>query len=278
MNKGKTKAVLFDLDGTLVDSLTDIAVSMNEVLRLRGFPVHPVEAYRYFVGDGMENLVRRCLAADVDVSSSLVYDMLGEMKMAYAEHWRDHAVPYAGIRGLLKSLAGQDLRLGVFSNKPEAFSKEMVAFVFPEVPFDVVRGARNGVPIKPAPEGAQAILADWQLAPAEVMYVGDTNTDMATGKNTGMFTVGVTWGFRDREELERCGADAVVDSPEQILELLNSGYPKAASHLEESLICTCDFPASGFYGTCQVKTIQGTKGVSHRCLRDVHRTIEDGSR
>lgn len=224
MNKVKTKAVLFDLDGTLVDSLTDIAVSMNEVLQLRGFPTHPVASYRYFVGDGMENLVRRCLAAEVDVSSSLVYDMLGEMKMAYAEHWRNHAIPYAGIREILKALADQELRLGVFSNKPEAFTKEMVAFVFPEVLFDVVRGARNGVPIKPAPEGAQAILAEWQLVPEEVMYVGDTNTDMATGKNTGMFTVGVTWGFRDRAELESCGADLVVDRPEEILSELLSRF------------------------------------------------------
>lgn len=220
MNKVKTKAVLFDLDGTLVDSLQDIAASMNRVLTRRGFAAHPVAAYRYFVGDGMENLLRRCLPPEVDVSSSLIYDMLGEMKSTYAEHWREHALPYAGIREMLSALADMGLRLGVFSNKPERFTREMVAFVFPEMRFDAVRGAREGVPIKPSPEGARAILSEWELSPEAVMYVGDTNTDMATGKNTGMFTVGVSWGFRDREELVACGADRVVDRPEEIPGLL----------------------------------------------------------
>lgn len=220
MNKAKTKALLFDLDGTLVDSLQDIAVAMNEVLKRRGFPVHPLGAYRYFVGDGMDNLVRRCLPTEVDVSSSLIYDMVTDMKAAYADCWRDHAIPYAGIPEMLVPLQAGGFRLGVLSNKPDAFTKEMVAHVFPETVFDVVRGARNAVPIKPAPDAALAILSDWGLRPEEVVYVGDTNTDMKTGKNTGMFTVGVTWGFREREELESCGADRVVDKPGEILAIV----------------------------------------------------------
>lgn len=219
MNKVKTNAALFDLDGTLVDSLQDIADSMNEVLSARGMPSHPVDAYRTFVGDGMEMLAKRCLPSDIDPSSALITDMLRQLKQSYAEHWRNHAEPYAGIRELLKTLSDQGIHLGVFSNKPEAFTQAMVKYVFPEVSFRVVRGAREGVPVKPAPDGALAILKGWGLAPEQVLYIGDTNTDIATGKNTGMPTVGVTWGFRDRAELESCGADWVLDVPSEILKL-----------------------------------------------------------
>ncbi|MGA0369178.1 MAG: HAD family hydrolase [Kiritimatiellia bacterium] len=217
--KGKTSAVLFDLDGTLVDSLQDIAASMNQVLTRRGFPEHPVEAYRFFVGDGMEMLARRCLPAETDISCSLIEDLVREMKETYATQWRNHPDPYPGIREMLRGLTRAGLRLGVFSNKPESFTREMVFHVFGEEIFETVRGAREGVPVKPAPDGARAILAAWGLKPEQVLYVGDTNTDMATGKNTGMFTVGVTWGFRDRQELEAGGADGVVDHPDEILRM-----------------------------------------------------------
>ncbi|WFB36585.1 HAD family hydrolase [Kiritimatiellota bacterium B12222] len=216
MNKAKTMAALFDLDGTLVDSLQDIAASMNEVLVNRGFSPHPVEPYRVFVGDGMDMLVRRVLPKEVDVSSSLLRDMIQDMKLAYARHWREHAFAYEGIKELLVSLGEQGYLLGVLSNKPEAFTREMVSYVFPDINFNIVRGARTQVPIKPDPAGAHAILKEWGLEPEQVLYVGDTNTDMQTGKNTGMYTVGVTWGFRDREELESNGADDVVDHPQEI--------------------------------------------------------------
>ena len=220
INKVKTKAALFDLDGTLVDSLQDIATSMNEVLKARGFPQYPVDAYRLFVGDGMNTLVRRVLPPDVDSCSELISDMVREMKDSYALHWREHAFPYAGIREMLKAINAAGIRVGILSNKPDDFVREMVEFVFPEIKFTTVRGVQVGGPIKPSPEGACAVLQDWGLAPEEVLYVGDTNTDMLTGKNTGMFTVGVTWGFRDREELESSGADQVVETPSEILALL----------------------------------------------------------
>lgn len=219
-NKGKISAALFDLDGTLVDSLRDIAASMNEVLANRDYPVHPVDAYRIFVGDGLENLVRRVLPAGADPEPAMIQMLISEMKEAYAGHWKDHPHPYPGIREMLTDLQTGGIRLGILSNKPEAFTREMVAFVFPDIDFDTVRGAREGIPIKPAPDGAQAILEAWGLAPEQVLYAGDTNTDMQTGKNTGMFTVGVTWGFRDRRELEESGADAVVDHPLEIPERL----------------------------------------------------------
>lgn len=212
-------AALFDLDGTLVDSLQDIAASMNEVLERRGFPVHPVDAYRIFVGDGMDLLARRCLPSDVDPASALISDMVQEMKRTYHKHWKNHVKPYEGIRDLLSQLHLKGIRLGILSNKPEAFTIKMVQYVFPDVAFATVRGAREGLPIKPAPDGAVDILQEWDLTPEQVLYVGDTNTDIATGKNTGMPTVGVTWGFRDREELEDCGADWVVDKPSEIRSL-----------------------------------------------------------
>ncbi len=220
MNKGKTKAALFDLDGTLVDSLQDIANAMNEVLQHRHFDTHPLEAYNTFVGDGMEELIRRVLPTEIEPCSRLIEAMVLEMKTAYALHWREHAFPYAGIREMLAALIASDIRVGILSNKPDDFVREMVAFVFPEIKFETVRGVTVGGPIKPSPDGAIAILADWGLEPSEVLYVGDTNTDMATGKNSGMFTMGVTWGFRDRAELESSGADQVVESPAEIVEWL----------------------------------------------------------
>ncbi|MDF3129803.1 HAD family hydrolase [Kiritimatiellaeota bacterium B1221] len=220
MNKGKTKAALFDLDGTLVDSLQDIANAMNEVLEKRHFPPHPVEAYNTFVGDGMEELIRRVLPRDIEACSRLVEAMVLEMKKAYARHWREHAFAYEGIREMLAGLQAAGIRMGILSNKPDDFVREMVDFVFPEVKFHTVRGVIVGGPVKPSPEGAVEILKGWGLEPAEVLYVGDTNTDMQTGKNTGMFTMGVTWGFRDRRELESSGADAVVDRPAEIVDWL----------------------------------------------------------
>ena len=223
MIKGKTTAALFDLDGTLVDSLQDIAASMNEVLADRGMPVHPTDAYRIFVGDGMEKLVRRCLPSELDASSALCSDMVQDMKTTYATHWKNTTAPYPGIREMLEALQKAGLRIGILSNKPQAFTVETVKYIFPEVDFSIVRGAREGIPIKPAPDGVLDILSVWGVKPEEVLYVGDTNTDMQTGKNSGMPTVGVTWGFRDRKELEDCGADWVVDTPSDILKIVLSG-------------------------------------------------------
>lgn len=212
--------LLFDLDGTLVDSLRDIAESMNEVLENSGYPSHPIEAYNRFVGDGMIRLAERVLPASVREDSEAVTACVQEMKEAYSRRWRDHSSPYPGIRDLLSTLSTNGNRLGVLSNKPEAFTREMVNHFFPDIPFATVRGAREGVPVKPDPSAALEIQREWGVSPASILYAGDTDTDMKTGRAAGFRTVGVSWGFRDREELTAAGAHAVLDHPSGFLTLL----------------------------------------------------------
>ncbi|MEX2606891.1 MAG: HAD family hydrolase [Kiritimatiellia bacterium] len=220
MCEAKTIATLFDLDGTLVDSLPDIAASMNQVLNVRGFPVHPLNAYRLFVGDGMRKLAERCLPHELSRDLNLIDVVVTEMKAVYAVHWRDNPLPYTGIPELLDTLHKKGVRMGVLSNKPEEFTREMVRHLFPDVPFDPVHGARDGIPLKPDADSVLAILREWHLRPEQVFYVGDTSTDIMTGRNAGMPTIGVTWGFRDRAELEAAGATHIIDHPRELLHIL----------------------------------------------------------
>lgn len=222
MSEAKTIATIFDLDGTLVDSLLDISDSMNQVLKSRGLPVHPTDAFRLFVGEGMVKLVERALPEEPSRDSNLIDDLVKEMKAVYAFRWRENPLPYAGITFMLDTLQEKGIRMGVLSNKPEAFTLEMVRHVFPDVPFDPICGAREGIALKPSADAALAILREWNLRPEQVVYVGDTSTDILTGRNAGMPTVGVTWGFRDRAELEAAGATHVIDHPHELPEWLLS--------------------------------------------------------
>ncbi len=213
-------AVLFDLDGTLADSLRDIADAMNAALALHNLPTHPLTPYNHFVGDGVDQLASRVLPPHLRHDDALRASLVREMKTIYATTWRLHTVPYPGIPELLDSLATRGLRLGVLSNKPDPFTREMVAHVFPHVRWHAVRGARNGVPLKPAPDAALDILRDWSLLPTDILYVGDTATDMLTARNAAFHSVGVTWGFRDRQELQESGAHHLINHPLQLLDLL----------------------------------------------------------
>lgn len=212
-------AVIFDLDGTLIDSLGDLADSMNDVLRSLGHPTHPRASYRRFVGDGMVNLVRRSLppAAAGDFS---VEEALRQMRDAYRRRWLDTTVPYNGIPELLSELRALELRTAVLSNKPEAAACELVHRLFPEHPFDRVRGASPDIPLKPDPTAAFMILSEIDVQPRDALYLGDTNTDMQTGRRAGMFTVGVTWGFRDEGELRSSGAQSIIHHPLELLHVV----------------------------------------------------------
>jgi len=224
-------ALLFDLDGTLVDSLRDIAEAWNAVLMEEGYTPHPVEAYRYFVGDGMAMLVRRAHPKGASLSEDDIRTKVTAMRSAYAERWKNHSAPYDGIPKLLQRMLDLPLPMGVLSNKPEPFTKDMVRYLFPETPWQTVRGAREGVPVKPAPDAGKEVLTEWNLKPEQVWYIGDTRTDMEFATALGCVPVGVTWGFRDRAELLATGAKIVVDSPKalevEILEKINSGVPKS---------------------------------------------------
>ena len=213
------KAVLFDLDGTLLDTIDDLADSTNTVLARRGFPTHDVEAYKYFVGDGAENQVRRALP-EAHRDDQTVAQAVAEMRAEYAKHWADKTRPYDGVSEMLKGMTGRAVRTAVLSNKPDDFTKLCVARLLPDWEFDVVRGARPSVPLKPDPTPAVEIANELDVAPAEFVYLGDTNTDMKTACAAGMFPVGALWGFRTAEELLENGAQALIGHPSELVGLL----------------------------------------------------------
>ena len=213
------KAVIFDLDGTLVDSLGDLADSTNTVLSRRGYPVHELDAYRYFVGDGMLNLILRALPRD-KATHSLAKELHPEIDAEYSNNWHTRTRPYNDIPELLSVLSSRGLRLAVLSNKPDHFTTRIVRYFFPEVPFDPVFGYREGIPRKPDPTAALDIVKRFGLIKTEVLYIGDTNTDMQTANAADLYAVGAAWGFRPVEELADSGAQAIINHPLELLDLL----------------------------------------------------------
>jgi phosphoglycolate phosphatase len=213
------KAVLFDLDGTLLDTLDDLADSTNAALAAMGLPVHPVDAYRYFVGDGLENLVRRVMGPRASDPDAVAHG-IELARREYAHRWADKSKPYPGIPDLLDQLTARRIPMTVFSNKPDEFTQLCIARLLPSWHFAVVQGASAAFPKKPDPSGAIAIAAKLGVAPTDCLYLGDTNTDMRTAVAAGMYPVGVLWGFRTGEELRDAGAAVLVKSPMDLLGLL----------------------------------------------------------
>lgn len=214
-------AVLFDLDGTLLDTLTDLANAMNRILEAMGFPPHPVEAYKYFVGDGVESLVSRALP-DNRRDSQTIAECMRICRETYADCWPQNTTPYPGICELLNELTCRKVLMTVLSNKPDYFTKPMVNKLLPDWTFRLVRGAIDGVPIKPDPAAALAIAEEIGVPPDDFLYLGDTPTDMQTAANAAMFGVGATWGFRPARELTAAGAKALIDHPPDLLKILDN--------------------------------------------------------
>ena len=216
----KYKAVLFDLDGTLLDTLEDLADSMNAVLSARGHPAHPVEKYRYFVGDGMEELARRTLPPAASGDQSEVKACVLAMREEYGARWSNKTRLYPGIDELLDGLTGKGMILTVLSNKPDGFVKEIAAFFFSRWTFASTWGARPDVPRKPDPAAALSISRAAKVGAPEFLYLGDTNTDMQTATAAGMYPVGALWGFRSEKELREAGARSLAAYPTDVLKLV----------------------------------------------------------
>jgi phosphoglycolate phosphatase len=214
-------ALLFDLDGTLIDSIADIAHSFNEILSAHDFPTHPVDAYRHFIGDGVLELGRRALPQS-EHSDGILRQCVAEYRAVYANNWNKLTRPYAGIPELLRALITRGMRLAVVSNKPHTDTVKCVTHFFGDDSFDPILGQSDAHPKKPDPSGARWIADQLGLAPAECLFAGDSGVDMQTASAAGMFAVGVLWGFRDADELTRGGASALVERPEQ-LEALVAG-------------------------------------------------------
>lgn len=210
------RAIVFDLDGTLLDTLEDLADSMNAVLARAGHPTHPVAAYRHFVGDGVRTLVRRSLPAAAGDVDGGVDAMLEE----YGRRWREKTRPYPGVDVLLDGLTDRGLPFAILSNKPHDFTRLTAEALLDRWRFAEIWGVRNGIPPKPDPTGALAMAAALSVTPGEILYLGDTNTDMQTAVSAGMDPAGVLWGFRDAAELRASGARVLVERPEHVLGLL----------------------------------------------------------
>ncbi len=223
------RAVLFDLDGTLLDTLSDIASAMNAALAAHGLPTHPVDAYRLMVGSGADVLVRRALASGGEdarphPADDLVGSLLDRMKQEYAANTVSRTRPYPGIPKLMGELAELGLPLAVLSNKPDELVKPIVAAFFADDTFSVIRGLRDGFPRKPDPAGACAIASELGVKPRECVYLGDSDVDMQTARNAGMIAIGAGWGFRGRAELLRAGAARVIDDPGELTPLIRGGF------------------------------------------------------
>jgi phosphoglycolate phosphatase len=213
-------AVLFDLDGTLLDTLEDLADSTNAALRAQGFPEHPVAAYRYFIGDGVEALVRRALPPE-HLDAATLTRSAELMRGEYSARWADKTHPYPAVPDLLDALTDRGLPMAVLSNKPDDFTRLCVARLLPRWRFAVVLGAGVGLPKKPDSAAARHIAAQWHLPAAEIVYLGDTNTDMQTAVAAGMYAVGALWGFRTASELTASGAQVLLKQPTDLLRLLD---------------------------------------------------------
>ena len=207
------RAVLFDVDGTLINSLADIGNAMNRTLAAFSLPEWPLENYRMMVGNGARKLAERAIGDKQD----LLEEVLALYRQDYSEHNTVQSAPYAGIPALLRALCEAQFKLTVLSNKPDADTKRMMAHYFPDIPFSAVAGQRDGVPLKPDPAAALRIADQIGIAPESFLYLGDTSVDMLCARRAGMLPVGVLWGFRTERELRENGAEILLSHPLDLL-------------------------------------------------------------
>ncbi|WP_028316343.1 HAD family hydrolase [Desulfatibacillum aliphaticivorans] len=211
------KAVIFDLDGTLLNTLDDLADSANRALAARGFPTYTVDEYKYFIGDGAEMLVRRALPEGAQ-DDDAVFGVLDAFKEDYSRNWNVKTRIYEGVNDLLTAVDGMGVRKAILSNKPHEYTLLCVEEYFAPGTFEMVLGMRPEVPKKPDPAGAFEIVQSLSLKPEECVFLGDSSTDIHTAKNANMLAVGALWGFRTADELTQAGAQVEIRTP---MELMN---------------------------------------------------------
>ncbi|MEE8398709.1 MAG: HAD family hydrolase [Desulfobacterales bacterium] len=213
------RAVIFDLDGTLLDTLEDLADALNHVLQDRGFPTHPTHAFRDFIGDGSTMLVSRALPPEKR-NSELTSDCLAAFLRQYTHSWNKKTRPYSGISTLLDALTAKNIKMAVYTNKQQDFAELCFQEFLSGWPFAVVLGQKDGAPMKPDPGGPREIARRLDIPAQAFAYLGDSGVDMKTAVNAGMFPVGALWGFRSEKELRASGAAEVISRPEQLLTLI----------------------------------------------------------
>ncbi|HNW27249.1 MAG TPA: HAD family hydrolase [Spirochaetota bacterium] len=212
------KALLFDLDGTLLNTLDDIADSMNSVLQRNGFNPHPVERYKKFVGGGVGDLSRRVLPDGFD-NDERAAEISAQMRDEYSRRWGIKTRLYTGIDSMLDAFTKRGTPLSILSNKPDDFTQAICRHYFSRWHFEIILGATDRFPKKPDPSAALFIAREMDIAPRDILYLGDSDTDMKAAVAAGMFPVGALWGFRDADELLASGARLLLKQPEELLDL-----------------------------------------------------------
>lgn len=212
------KLAIFDMDGTILDTLIDLAEACNHALRKGGFPVHEVDEYRNFVGRGPAYLVEQALPADNRDGATVK-----KTREAFAEYYEAHDMdatkPYDGVIGAMESIREAGVGVAVLSNKPHGYAIHLSEVYFPGL-IDLSVGSRDGVPLKPDPAPGLEIMRHFGASPDETVYIGDSGVDMQTGKRLGAYTVGVSWGFRPKSELQEQGADVIIDKVDELCKII----------------------------------------------------------
>lgn len=222
----KYELAIFDLDGTLLDTLEDLMISVNYAMSLNGFAPRSYQEIRTFVGKGMQNLIRQSVPQEAGLTDEKIAQVLQQFQAHYAVHKEDHTGPYEGIVQMLDALKEAGMHMAVVSNKADAAVKPLIAGAFPGM-FETAVGEREGIRRKPAPDTVYAVLDALEVQKEKAVYIGDSEYDIQTAENAGMDAVIVTWGYRDRDVLEAAGAKVFAESPAQLQKiLLGSGKPE----------------------------------------------------
>ena len=216
------KAILFDLDGTLADTITDIANAVNITLKRHGYPTHPVESYKLMVGNGFAMMMQRALPQDLALDKEAFEGLVSEATERYQSIALDTTAPFQGVTQTLQELIVRGIKLGVLSNKPDQLTKMIISALFPDVPFVAIEGDLPNRPKKPDPSRALEMLKSIDIQPEDAFFVGDSGVDMDTARNGKMVPCGATWGYRSVEELKEHGARILLMKPRDILDHLDA--------------------------------------------------------
>ncbi len=211
------KTIIFDLDGTLIESLSSIVSSINFLLKKEGFPIHSDDEYKMFLGDGVTQLIERSFP---EINSDKLEYYIKEYINIYTNSWREKTIAFDGINQMLRKFQKNKINMFILSNKRNDLTKLQVSELFSDINFLEVKGAIEGIPKKPNPHTAIQMLTGNNLSPKETMFIGDSGVDMETAINGGMIAGGVLWGFRSHEELEKTGADYLFETPSDIRRII----------------------------------------------------------
>lgn len=214
------KACIFDLDGTLTNTLESMTYSVNLTLKEMGFSQITKDQCRMFVGNGARVLIEESLKVSGDPKASRIEEGMKIYGRIFDQNCTYHVTPYEGIPEMLKALKDRGIHLAVLSNKPDRQTVKVVKEIFGDNIFDYAQGQKDGIRRKPAPDGVWYLMEQMQVSKEECLYIGDSEVDAATGKNAGLKTIGVLWGFRDRKTLETAGADHLIERPEELLQFV----------------------------------------------------------